>query len=286
MKTEIPAELRRAFAVLGLLFIVGAQGAAGASKKDLAITLKEQKVEELTSSGLVLAFHLNIADSSASPYFLTGYSYQVLINQREYLNLPVVLDQPLEIRARGETLISLPIKINSALLFEAIPGVEEKAVCDLTGEMVFADSRKREERIPFAASGSFPIFKDPEVELLPLKVRDLTIGGSDLSFEVRFKNPNSFDLIVDKISYSLVLAGQKISDGSFGGNKNIDAKGDKVFSLPLLLDFSELGKEVYDAFQNSAVPCHFSGEMEVSTIWGQLRIPFDKTGDIPVSKTS
>ncbi len=286
MKTEMPAELRRAFAVLGLLLIMGAQGAAAASRKDLAITLKEQKVEELTSSGLVLAFHLNIANSSASPYFLTSYSYRVLINLREYLNLPVVLDQPLEIRARGETLISLPIKITYALLFEAIPGVEEKAVCDLTGEMVFADSRKREEKIPFAASGSFPIFKDPEVELVPLKVRDLTIGGSDLSFEVRFKNPNSFDLIVDKISYSLVLAGQKIADGSFGGNKNIDAKGDKVFSLPLLLDFSELGKEVYDAFQNPAVPCHFSGEMEVSTIWGPLRIPFDKTGDIPVSKTS
>lgn len=269
-----------------LLLIPAGGGVSAASRKDLAIALKEQKIDELTASGLVLAFHLNIANSSATPYFLTGYTYRVLINLREYLNLPVVLDQPLEIRARGETLISLPIKISYALLFEAIPGVEEKASCDLTGEMVFLDSRKREEKIPFAASGSFPIFKDPEVELLPLEARDLTIGGSDLSFEVRFKNPNAFDLIVDKISYSLALSGQKIADGSFGGNKNIDAKGDKVFSLPLLLDFSELGKDVYDAFQNSAVPCHFSGVMEVSTIWGQLHIPFDKTSDIPVSKTS
>ncbi len=277
---------QKIISLLILLLASAGGGVSAASKKDLAITLKEQRVEELTSSGLVLAFHLSIADSSAAPYFLTGYSYRVLINQREYLNLPVVLDRPLEIQARGETLISLPIKITYALLFEAIPGVEEKAVCDLTGEMVFADSRKREEKIPFAANGSFPIFKDPEVELLPLKVRDLTIGGSDLSIEVRFKNPNSFDLIVDKISYNLVLAGQKIAVGSFGGNKNIDAKGDKVFSLPLLLDFSELGKEVYDAFQNPAVPGHFSGEMEVSTIWGKLQIPFDKSGDIPVSPGS
>lgn len=277
--------LRKVSSACILLLILGAAGAA-AARKDLAITLKEQKVEGLTSSGLVLAFHLNISNSAASPYFLSGYSYRVLVNQKVYLNLQTSLDQRLEIRAEGETLVSFPVKITYALLFEAIPGIEEKAACDLSGEILFQDSRRRETKMLFFVSGSFPIFKDPGVELLPLKVRDLTVGGSDLSFEVRFKNPNAFDLIVAEISYSLALAGTKIADGSFGGNKNIDARGDKIFSLPLLLDFSELGMEVYNAFQNPAVSCRFSGEIEVSTIWGNLRIPFDKSGDIPVAGPS
>ncbi len=286
MKTPLRISAKTTAALLASLLILAGTEVFSAAKKDLSVSLKEQKVENLTSLGLVLAFHLNVANSSSAPFYLTSYSYRVMINQKEYLNLQMALDEPLLVAPRGETFVSLPVKITYSLLFEAIPGVEEKAACDLTGEMAFADSRRREEKIPFVASGSFPIFKDPEVELLPLKVRELTIGGTDLTFEVRFKNPNAFDLIVDKINYTLVFAGQSTAEGSFGGNKNIDAQSEKVFSLPLLLDFSELGKEVSDAFESQTVPCKFSGLIEVSTVWGKLRIPFDKSGGLAISRSA
>ena len=278
--------LRKIFAAFSLFCALGSLIAEASAKKDLSITLKEQKAVGLTSSGLVLSFHLNVANSSQAPYFLTSYSYRVLINQREYLSLQTALDRPLPIAARGSTLISLPVKITYELLFQAIPGIEEKASCDLSGELTFADSRDRQDRLPVAVSGSFPIFKDPEVELLPLQIKDLTVGGSDLTFEVKFKNPNFFDLIVDRITYKLLFTGKTVSEGMFGGNKNLDARGERVFSLPMLLDFFEIGVEVYDALQKKSLPCRFSGEIEVDSVWGKLRIPFDKSGPLSPAASS
>jgi LEA14-like dessication related protein len=273
-------ELRKLIAAFGLFCVLGFLIAEASAKKDLSITLKEQKALGLTSSGLILSFHLNVANSSQSPYFLTSYSYRVLINQLEYLSLQTTLDRPLPIEARGSTLISLPVKITYELLLQAIPGIEEKASCDLSGELTFADTRDRQDRVPVAVSGSFPIFKDPQVELLPLQVKELTIGGSDLVFEGKFKNPNFFDLIVDRVTYKLLFAGKTVSEGTLGGNKNIDARGEKVFSLPLLLDFFEIGTEVFDALQKSSLPCQFSGEIEVDSVWGKLRIPFESRGNL------
>jgi len=276
---------RNVIIVCLILCAMGSPKVYGSAKKDLSITLKEQKALGLTSSGLVLSFHLNVANSSPSPYFLTRYFYRVLINQREYLNLETALDQPLVIEGGGATLISIPVKITYELLFQAIPGVDEKASCDLSGELTFADSKKRQERVPVAVSGNFPIFKDPEVELLPLRIRDLTVGGSDLTFEVRLRNPNFFDFIVDRITYKLLLAGTTVSVGMLGGNKNIDARGDKVFSLPMLLDFFETGTGLLEALTKQSVPCQFSGEIEVDSIWGKLKVPFDKKGVLSLASS-
>ena len=273
------------FAAAAIIAFLAFQGPAfGLSKKDLAVSLKEKRIRNLSSSGLTLAFHVGIRNSSAAACFLARYNYRVTINQKEYLRLPVVLDEPIRVGAGEEILIALPLKVTYTLLFEVIGPVGEKAVCDMVGDLVFADEKKKEEKIAFAFSGEFPIFQDPVVEFLPLRVNDLTVGGGDVVFDVKFGNPNGYDLMIDAITYDLRFGETAVLKGEVPGDKSVPARGDKTLSLPFLMDFFEVGKEVYDLLLKPPVPCRFSGEIAVNSVWGRLVIAFDKAGPMEVVK--
>jgi len=276
------AERLAAAAIIALLVFQGP--AFGLSKKDLAVSLKEKRIRDLSSRGLTLAFHVSIRNSATLPCFLARYNYRVTINQKEYLRLPVVLEDPIRVGAGEEVLIALPLKVTYALLFQVIGPIEEKAVCDMVGDLVFGDEKKREEKIAFAFSGEFPIFKDPVVEFLPLRVKDLTVGGGDVIFDVKFGNPNGYDLIVDTITYDLWFGETMVLKGKIPGDKSVPAKGEKTLSLPFLMDFFEVGKEVYDLLQKPPVPCRLSGEIAINSVWGRLVIAFDKVGPMELAK--
>jgi hypothetical protein len=260
--------------------------AGGFPREDISLSLREKVIRDLSSSGLTLAFHIVVTNRATSDRELVRYRYRVIINQREFLNMSVSLDEPLPVPGGRDTLIALPVKISYPLLFEAVGPVEEKALCDIVGDMVFADDRKREEKIAFAFPGEFPIFKDPEVDFLRLKVNDLTVGGADVVFQPRFKNLNGYELIVTRISYSLSFGEKEVLSGLIPGDKSLPRSGDRAFSLPFIIDFFEAGKDVRDLFQKPALPCRLVGEIEIASVWGRLLIRFDKSQTVPVEKSS
>ena len=258
--------------------------AFGISKKDLVIGLKEKRIRDLSSGGLTLAFHVGIRNLSSAPCRLVRYDNRVTVNQKEFLRMPVSLDEPITVGGGEEITISLPVKFSYDLLFAAMGPIEEKAACDAVGDFVFADAKGKEEKIPFAFSGEFPIFKDPELELLPLRVNDLTVGGGDVVFDVRVKNANSYDLIVSTFAFKLSFGERTVLEGEIPGDKSIPGRGDKVFSLPFLLDFFDAGKEVYDLFQKPPVPCRFTGRILIDSVWGMLPLDFDRAGPLALAE--
>ena len=254
--------------------------------KDLKIELKEKRIRDFSLDGLTLVFYVNIVNSSSKTYFLAGYDYRFIVDQKDYLQLQTGLEECLRIEAREETLVAFPIRITYKNLFRTIPEMENElhATCNLVGWARFSDGRRDKGKLPLAFTGDFPIFWRPEFELVQLRVNTLTIGGAELDFEVKFKNKNRFDLMVDRISYTLTLAGYEIEKGNISGDKNIDNQGEKIFSLPLLLNFFDVGKEVYDVLDKSSTQCVFSGEVKIQTVWGQLTIPFDEQGVLSISR--
>lgn len=253
--------------------------------KDIKISLEEKQIKDLSPSGVTLVFYINIKNSSSKPYFLSRYHYRFVVNQKEYFRLQTSPEEGIEINAPGKTLIALPVKINYELLFQIADELrqEDKALCYLMGELRFSDGRKDKGGVPFAFSGEFPIFREPDIEFVALKSNDLTIGGADLNFEVKFTNRNGFEMLLDRISYTLKFGGHPINEGTIAGDKSIESHGEKIFSILLLLNFFEVGKDVYSVLQQPSTFCNFSGEIEVRTIWGKIKIPFVKSGTIPIT---
>jgi len=256
-------------------------------REDLSVSLEEKKIKDLNVSGLFLIFYVNIANSSSLPYYLSSYNYRLVVNQKEYFRLSNSLKEYIRIEARGKTLLSFPVKITYEHLFRVVEGIEneDKAQCYLTGAMTFSDGRQEKGRLPFAFSGEFPIFKKPEVEFLNLQVKEMTIGGAEISFKMSFKNSNAFELLVNRIRYGFHLAGESVGEGIISGDKNIESREIRVFSIPFLLSFFEVGKEVSLQLRQSSAHCRFFGDIEVRTAWGYIKIPFDKSDNVAVSRS-
>ncbi len=247
--------------------------------------MREKNIRDLSSTGLKLVFTMGVSNQETAPRRLVRYDYRVEVNQREYFRNSVVLDTPIDIPADAESFIGLPVRITYSHLEAAVGGLGTGGVCEVRGSFYFKDEKDREEKSPFSASGDFPIFKEPTTVIKPLRLNDLTVGGADIVFSVSLENPNPYPLLVDRLNYVLKFGDARVAAGSFSGDKSIPENGEKTFSLPMLLDFFEIGEGLRDAFAGSEVPCDFSGSIEVPSIWGRLVLPFEVKVNLPLQKT-
>ncbi|MDH7512740.1 MAG: LEA type 2 family protein [Clostridiales bacterium] len=257
---------------LAFFFLVSSQAAA--VKKNIAISLNRKEIRDMTTQGLNLFFYIRIANSSSSPLYLDQYDYRVVIQERDFFSLKTALDKPIFIPAEGNTLISLPVKVTYSFLFEAVPGIENETRIGfyVTGLMMFSDGKRIKEKVPFAFAGEFPVFRGLEVDLHPIQIKDLSLGGTEFSFVFSLKNPNSFDLTLGRMTYKLRLGGKPVADDQLRGGDTIEGKGEKRISMPLVLDFFEVGRDLQAILQQPSVECEFSMEGTAESAWGGLKI--------------
>ena len=269
---------------LSFLFLAAAVPMFPAAKKNITVSLSKKEVRDLTGSGLVLAFLVRVKNSSSTEYALSWYDYRVVVQGADYFSLKTSLEEPIPVPAGGETQISLPVKITYSLLYEAVPSAKDSPAvpCYVTGLLVFVDAKKKEQKVPFAFSGEFPAYSELGVEIKPLEMNALTIGGTEFVFSFACRNSNLFEVVVGDIAYRLRMGGGEISQGVIRGGSGIPPGAEKVFSLPLILDFFELGKELLEVLERPAVPCEFEGEARASSVWGDLKIAFLKQEDVPI----
>jgi LEA14-like dessication related protein len=264
----------RAGALISLAFFLLVSSQAAGQSKNITISLSRKEIRDMTTQGLELVFYIHIANSSSSPFYLDHYDYRVVIQEKDYFSLRTLLEEPIFVPAGSNTLISLPLKVTYSLLFAAVPGIENEArvSCYVTGLMMFSDGKKIKEKVPFAFSGEFPIFKGLEIELQALKIKDFSLGGTEFAFVFSWKNLNSFDLTLGRMAYQLKLGARAVATGQIGSSGTIEGKAEKKISLPIVLDFFEVGRDLQSALEQPSVECEFSVEGEAESAWGEVRI--------------
>ncbi len=277
---------RRFFLSALLLFPFLWAAAPSLAARGLKVTVLEKNIRDLHSDGLKLVFTLGVTNQEPAERLLVRYEYKVEINQKEFFSNSVSLDEPIRIPSGGDSYIGLPVKITYSYLSATIGELGTGGVCEVRGHLYFQDEKNRESKVSFSASGDFPIFKEPVVSIKPLKLVDLTVGGADLVFSVSIENPNPYALLVDKLGYTLKFADVKVSEGAFEGDKSLPEKGQKTFSLPMLLDFFEIGEGLRTAFGGKEIACDFTGVIEVQSVWGRLVLPFEAKAVLPLEKAS
>lgn len=271
--------------VCSLLFFLMAVGlAAPAAKKNIIVTLERKEIRDMDSSGLILVFFIDIASSARTTYFLTEYDYRVVVEGEDYFALRTGLESPIPVEKDTTTHISLPVRITYSDLLERVPGVADvpKASCYATGLLIFADSRGRKEKIPFAFSGDFPVFRELELEVKPLAVKTLTIGGAEFTLSFSFRNRNSFDVTLRKLAYKFEAEGRTLAEGAIPGEKKIESQGEASFSLLLMLDFFESGREVFAIFNQPSAAFLLSGNSGIDSVWGEFKLSFAQKGDVQI----
>lgn len=246
-------------------------------RKNIELSLDRVRLGELSGSGLTLSFQVRMENNSSRNYALVSYQYQVLINEKEYFRQPVSLDQPINLPAGSQALVNFPVKINYQYVEPYLVGTRQQASCRVTGELFFQDERKRTEKVTLNVRADFPIFKLPEVRFLSLLVRDLTLGGADFDFRFAISNPNAYDLLIQTIDLELALENRIIYSGRLPGDKTLAAGESKTYSLPLMLDFFEQGRELRDGLEKDRPSFTLKLRIEADSAWGWLAFPLEAT---------
>lgn len=267
--------------VIGLMLLAAYSSPWTRARKNINLSLREARISELSAAGLTLSFYLQLENNSNRNYGLVSYQYQVLINEKEYFRQSVSLDQPIGLPASQSSVINFPVKIYFEYLEPYLSGTRQQAACRIAGDMIFQDERMRTERVAFNFRADFPVFELPEIKLLPLLVRDLTLGGADFDFRFLISNPNSYDILIQKIKLELKLGGRLIYQGQLRGDKSLSAGQTRNFSIPLMLDFFEQGRELRDSLERESALFTLNLMVEADSAWGWLIFPLEATASVP-----
>lgn len=257
-----------------------------AVKRDIQIALEQKQIEGMSSAGLTINFLFKVANSSSVEYQLHKTSTRVLVNQEEFFRVENNLEPPLTVPASASILVNVPVKITYAYLFQAIPSLAtaESFVCSLTGLFSFVDSRRRETKVPLAATAEFPLFREWEIRVEPLQVKSLTIGGAEVDVIVSFLNPNSSTWIMRRLTYHLELGGKEVAKGKINLEDSINPGEEKKLLVPLLIDFFETGEALASALGDDETEVFVAGEMEIESAWGKFSLPFACKQKVAVQK--
>jgi LEA14-like dessication related protein len=80
-------------------------------------------------------------------------------------------------------------------------------------------------------------FLEPEFEVRNVQVRNMTYGDINLELEIRVKNPNDFELKIERLTYVAFLdTDAKLAHGTFDQVFAVPAKGNNDAKLPLNID--------------------------------------------------
>ncbi len=271
-------------ASVAALFGLDAPARGQALTSEIQAELREKHMTELTTDGLSVKFYIGISNATSVPQSLIRYRYRAYVDETEYLSLDAPLGEPIPVEAKGRTSIVLPLRITYANLFASIPGAQgrDQAACLLVGELVFQDERRREKRVPLSVSSDFPIFRGLDIHVLPIEARSLTVGGADVVFKAAIMNPNGFPVTVESFKYRLEMVGKTVAEGTAAEGMAIEGRRETEFAVPLLLDFFELGRELYDGLLQPPVAVRLSGTVGMKTAWGTFPVGLDKSDKAPV----
>lgn len=255
-----------------------------ASKKELEVFLEGKKIEALSSMGLTLNFLFRISNSSPLDYRVVKIETRPLINQQEFFRLENPLETPIVVPSKSSVLINVPVKITYAYLFQSFPELQkaEKMICQLVGWLTLIDSRQREQKLSLAATADFPYFKDWPLILEALQVNNLTIGGADLIFNFSLINSQSSTWILRFFEGQIELAGKKVAAFSQTFQDSLGPGEGKKLSVPLLLDFFELGGDLQEALSGPSIETSLTGYLVIENEWGKFQIPLAAKGQLTI----
>ncbi len=257
-------------------------------KKELDITLEAKKIEGLSPSGLTLYFLFRVVNNSSAEYKLSRTTTRVMVNQNEFFRLDTPVDPPLAVPASSATTIAAPVKITYDYLFKAIPSLQQEEVftCALTGFFTFLDARRREVKLPIAATANFPLFRSFDLEIHPLQVKEISVGGAELVFSASIINKMATTWILRSLRYRLEIAQHEVGQQQELAENSWGPQEAKELTVPVLLDFFELGSELYTLLNEKEVEVAVTGEMVVESEWGKFLLPFSARQKVMTQRSS
>jgi len=261
--------------------------------RQLDVKEPQARVQDVKLTGLSLQkadilFDIAIENPNAVGVHLSTLEYDLQLDRASFLKGQK--EDDLRIAARGNTSIQIPFSITYSEVYKAV-----KSFADLDTIPYQLDLKIGVDvpvmgklNIPVTKKGAIPNIKMPSISLKGIKLDKIGFSGADLHFMIDIKNPNALNFLVNNFNYSLDVNGKNWIKGLLDKPLEIKKKGKQTVTLPVSLNFLEMGSAVYQLLSgNQKLQYRLRGKADFNSDFALLKafsLPFDKNGKIDLSK--
>lgn len=226
------------FMLLGVFLIAGCSALekSGAWVKP-EVKVASQRLVGLNLTKAMLEVELEVTNPNRYPIMLGALDFQLDLQGAKIL----AGQQPQgnQLAAGKSQRIVLPLEIEFSELVDFVANLSDLKALAYTvgGGMTFDIPVAGPMRVPYQVAGEIPIPRMPKFKLAGVEQKRLSLSGAELVLSVELDNPNTFDLLVNKLQYSVALNGQAVTTGGVGEQIKIAADGRSQVDIPVKLSF-------------------------------------------------
>ena len=252
------------------------------------ISIADQRITSLDFERVSMAFGIKVDNPNPIGIQLAGLDYDLKLGGHSFLTGSE--EKQMSLRANGVSRIELPLSLGFAEINEAISTLKgkEEVPYELTTGLMIEVPLLGKLRYPVTSRGIVPVPQLPKVSLKTLRVDSMNLLGATLALDIEVDNPNAFSLGLDRLNYNLMVNGKRWASGNRNSLGTIKQKQNNVITLPLSLNFMELGSGLYTALSSGKeVNYSLSGKLDASSsnkLLGSFAMPFETDGRVSLSQ--
>jgi len=190
----------------------------------------------------------------------------------------------------GKSRIEIPVSLTFNDIYKTYQSLknQDSTTYKLACGLIFDLPVLGKTRIPISKSGNVPLIKIPKIKIGSLKLKKLTFSGADLLLNLELNNPNNFSFVLNKLNYDFVVNNKTWAKGLTQENFSIDKKGKGTLSIPISLNFRQMGSTAYNLITgNKSLDYNLKGNLDLNTsvpLLKDINLPIDRSGEINVLK--
>jgi LEA14-like dessication related protein len=253
------------------------------------VRIAATEIEALSFTGLTLRFDVEIKNPNPIGISLAGFDYELQIEDNPFVNGQV--QERVTVAARERSMIiPLPVELGFEEIsqtFSALQGKEEAAY-RLSSGFIFELPVLGRVRIPVRIDGSFPILRPPRLQVVNLRLNEISLSGASLALDLELINRNSFKVFVESLEYRFQVDGRDWASGMRRESVRISENDRAGLTIPVDLDFGALGAGVYRMIlAGGSVQYAFKANVDVGTSLRALKaasLPFELSGQLKIQR--
>jgi LEA14-like dessication related protein len=137
-------------------------------------------------------------------------------------------------------------------------------------------------RLPVESAGTFPIPTIPSISIDQVKWEALGMSEARGVVGLKIGNGNSFPLDLDRLSYSLNLAGLAVASSTLSKPLSLAPQKSGILEIPISLRPLDLGLAAVQALGQGSASWSLSGTLAALTPFGALDLPVSGNGQAPM----
>ena len=252
------------------------------------VSFQDVRYTGLSFDAIDLAVDVNIHNYNPVSINFSGFDYEFDINDNPFLTGQQ--EYAFSIAAMDQTTVQIPVSVNYQDVYNTVSSLltEDQASYRMAGGVLFDVPVLGQLRIPFSKRGEFPAVKLPDIQVSGLRVTRLDVGGADIALNLEIANPNAFELLLNRIDYTLLINGRNLMQGIGEPQTRIAKNSSAPLSLGMSLDFAQVGLTLYQILSGqNQVNYELQGSLDVGSSLPLLKhatIPLNRSGVLNISR--